>query len=203
MRQNKLHDALGLLDDDLIEAVEKLRSGAPKKRVSMYWISAAACLCIAAVVLFAAEKFVQPLLDRQSADGLKYGGYDNVASVESGNTDESGEAVFSLSLLLKITSWRENGFTGTVAGILDTESYTVGTELTVLFSEDVFYYPGEESSAKEGAPTSKDFPVGTTVWVQFHGVSENAPEAGTEESILVAKSIGPASLASAPADTTE
>lgn len=200
MNQDKLHDALSLLDDGMIEAVEKLRSRAPKKRVPIHWMSVAACLCIAAVVLFAAGKFVQLLLEMQNEDELISEGYDNAAGTESGVIEENGEVP---SLLLKITSWSENGFTGTVAGILNTDIYSVGTELIVLFSDDISYFPREGCTAREGTPSSKDFPAGTTVWVQFSGAPENTPEVGTTETILFAKCIGPASMAAAPADTTE
>ena len=200
MRQDIIHDALQLLDDDIIEAVENLRSGTPKKRVSLHWLSAAACLCIATVVLFAAWKFVQIPFDMQKEDAAKSEGCDNIVDEENGFTIENCERP---SLLLKITSWKADGFIGTVAGILDTDIYPVGTELTVLFSDAISYFPEEGCVSQEGAPASTDFPVGTTVWVQFYGAPENAMEAGTEEPIIFAESIGPASMAAAPADTAE
>lgn len=58
MTPETLHDALGLLPGDLITAVDKLRSKAPKKQVHwMRYASIAACL---ALILYGAGLFLHP-----------------------------------------------------------------------------------------------------------------------------------------------
>ncbi len=192
MNQDKIHDALNLLDDSMIEAVEKLRNKRKKKHFPMHWISAAACLCIAVVILFAAGKFSHLPFDTQKEGAAKPENYNNITNAESGITEESKEIH---SILVEITSWKGNGFTGTVAGILDTDIYAVGTELSVLFSDDISYFPKAGCISQEGAPTSTDFPIGCTVWVQFYEASENAPETEAAEPVLYAENIGPANMA--------
>ncbi len=204
MNQDKIHDALNLLDDSMIEAVEKLRNNTNRKRLPMYWISAAACLCIAVAILFTAGRIVQLLFDVQNGETLLEDyDYDALANAETGFTDESSEMHFH-SLLVQITAWQKNGFTGTVTDILNTDIYAVGTELTILFSDDISYFPesGGGDICYESAPTSTDFPVGSTVWVKFYEAAEDVPETEATEPVLYAKSIGPASMAIAPTDTT-
>ena len=51
MKQDKIHDALDLLDDDMVEAVDKLRTKRHAKRKNLRWVSLAACICAAMVAV--------------------------------------------------------------------------------------------------------------------------------------------------------
>lgn len=52
MKQDKIHDALNLLDDDLVEPVHELRTKGRAKRKNWHWVSLAACICAAMVAVF-------------------------------------------------------------------------------------------------------------------------------------------------------
>lgn len=74
------------------------------------------------------------------------------------------------SLLVRIDTWQENGFTATVDGIVDTDIFPVGTVLTVEFEENIriVQTDGEVISCTRRTPTKEDFPAGSTVQVMFH-----------------------------------
>lgn len=47
MKQDKIHDALNLLDDEMIEEVDRLRNGRKKSKYAwVRWLSVAACFCV-------------------------------------------------------------------------------------------------------------------------------------------------------------
>lgn len=73
------------------------------------------------------------------------------------------------SVLLRIDTWQENGFTATVEEIVDTDIFPVGTQLTVEFAQDirVLERNGETVSCTERTPTQADFPAGSVVHVMF------------------------------------
>lgn len=52
MKQDKIHDALDLLDDELVEPVNELRTKGRAKRKSWRWVGLAACICAAVVAVF-------------------------------------------------------------------------------------------------------------------------------------------------------
>lgn len=52
MKQDKIHDALNLLDDDLVEPVNKLRTKGRIQRKNLRWVGLAACVCAAVVAVF-------------------------------------------------------------------------------------------------------------------------------------------------------
>jgi len=62
MRQEMLHDALDLIDDDLIEAVGKLRAQKKNRRRFIRYASIAACACIAVggIMLWRMDHWIVP-----------------------------------------------------------------------------------------------------------------------------------------------
>jgi len=51
MKQDKIHDALNLLEDDLVEPVNALRTKGRAKRKNFRWVGLAACICAAMVAV--------------------------------------------------------------------------------------------------------------------------------------------------------
>ena len=83
MSQEMLHDAIGRLDDDLVEAVDALRSG--KKTVSWKrWLSAAACLCVLLAGVFAWSPWRAVTPDGTNPNG---GAGQDGAGVHAGGAD--------------------------------------------------------------------------------------------------------------------
>lgn len=197
MNQEQLHDALNLLDDDMIETVDDLRHEKPRRGV--HWkplISAAACLCIVLFGVLAASRFGVSFFKGEK----KHGGassselYQEELVLESGALEESflaGDERSSItpsaaeeetsgaqlesrgeelpSVLIKIESWQENGFRGTVTEIVDTEILKPGTEVTVCFTQDVKIErrDGDVVYYESRVPDSCDFPLDSVVRIQF------------------------------------
>lgn len=225
MNIDNLHDALGLLDDDLIEEVDALRSerkqynkSCSTKRV-IRWTALAACLSVFLISICAVS-----ILWRNGFGGQKKSMSSDEAvkgkvvkenetmsediddssikqeSAITENTSEVTDASVSTaevpSVLVEIKAWHEDGFVGTIAGIVDTEKYAIGTEVTVKFSEEV--YDGESSVTgvqykEENTLDSENFPIGSVVSVQFHSQevtpSSTENDAVDEEIVLYAESI--------------
>ena len=84
MNQDNIHDALNLLDDELIEEVSKIRDQRKKKKIIwVRWGTLAACFCLILVGVYMAENGV-----------LKLGGTKDSASADEIYVEsaESGEA---------------------------------------------------------------------------------------------------------------
>lgn len=153
MKQEKLHDALNLLDDDIIEAVNALRE-APKKRslTWMHWVSLAASVCIVAGLVW----LFPPVLDNTTvADGS----CGTIEAPENGKPNKtenesimSDSTTASAQVTVRIESFSEDGFFGTVTkeGIWD-----AGSQLRVVI---------HEKTAKNTTLTA-----GMEVTVQFAG----------------------------------
>lgn len=187
MNPDKIHDALNMLDDDLIEEVNVLRI--KKKKLNNRWvrrIAIAACLCIIIAGIFAANNLgILPLggAGNNKQQGEMSGNPEGISMVQENHSDAIGKELWETaeypSVLVKIKGWQEDGFFGTVTGSFDTDTFEVGEDIVVLYGENI----GEEISigdgteSEDGVPESMDFPVGSVVRVWF------AKQAGYPESI--------------------
>lgn len=199
MNSEKFHDALNYLDDDMIEAVGKLRTKGKTNITRLRIASVAAGCFIALLSVFAFYKTqdlyksetVNPEYNLSSGSAVPEGtilsgdniisssvsGYGTAAeesSVEYGvgeSVMESEDIKERPSVLVKINGWQENGFKATVCQILDTEIFPVGSELTVVFLENISMAILEDGVTYnyERTPTSLDFPSGTVVRITFDG----------------------------------
>lgn len=219
MNIDNIHDALNLLDDDLIETVDKLRNEKThilkmnRKNTWIHWVSIAACLCLVVVSVYVTNGFGLMAYKGASNDSAKEetasetydnDGMEEVAGIGQNDMEEDGtdgtssdsenesdvlssnELIETLSVLVEIVSWGENGFTGTVTGIVDTEKYPVGTTVTVKFNDDIHIKVSTENGTTymEYIPDSTDFPEGSVVCVQF-----DKSDSETNEVILYAETI--------------
>ena len=180
MNIENIHDALNLLDDDMIEAVEQLRNEKSqsinkyKKGTWIRWVAMAACLCLVVGSYYLTDGF--GLLSHKGAnsDSLKgessngtpdYGEGEATGTVTENDSEDGTDVTDDMSskkesslsekpsVLVEILAWNENGFTGIITGIVDTEKYPVGEKVSVKFSQSI--------------PDKKAFPEGSTVRVQF------------------------------------
>lgn len=228
MNQEQLHDALNLLDEDMIETVDALRHRKPRR--SIHWkplISAAACVCIALLGVLSVSRFgilfpgsendkaqqeenfpadikeevknessvlTQPSLEQEELSSITH--TEDGEKMDNQTENSMGEVP---SVLVKIGSWQENGFHGTVEGIVDTEILALGTEVTVYFVQDVEMerLDGDEAVSEHRMPDSHDFPVGSVVRVQFFTLdhTDNKQESGNHSDyVLYAESIAMADM---------
>ncbi|MBE5948356.1 MAG: hypothetical protein E7261_04925 [Lachnospiraceae bacterium] len=242
MKQEQIHDALNLLDDDLIEAVDALRGNEElndnsfreksfeknKEKRNIPWLkymSIAACLCVVILGAFALRnyKYNMPGNDKCNSvddttandedldsmvndDGLTGGPNDGLDGEvvdgattdfpDAGATDVGANIGEVPSVLVRIDTWREDGFAGVVAGIVDTDIFSVGADIRVFFNEDISVgiKTNDGMRFKKGAPDKADFPVGSIVRVQFvkreqaTEDTDNTKHAGTIFAELIAMS---------------
>lgn len=204
MRCDKIHDALNYLDDDLVESVNALRTGEKLRKIHwLRWVSLAACLCIAAAGLYLAWPYMfytyeECIPEDNFADigSSVSGGYtDNAGEIignsskqtEANNSQKSageetdalhGGSDESLKVYLayvKIESWQEGGFSGSIveepsAGETDPGVLKSGDTVVVKFSDDILIVmPGGASGYAKDVPDSEDFPVESVVGIEFTG----------------------------------
>lgn len=175
MNSEQLQDALNLLDEDLIEETQRLRSGT-SRRLWVRWMSLAACVCILAGT-WAVMRWVLPSsTDKPLTDGESYWQTDSdnsdgsqdmqvptdspigdVNKVPNGAPEQEPteglqdpapmpEAPVPMAyVLVQIRQWDEGGFAGEVTG----GAFPQGTRVQVNWDK-----PGT-------------FPVGSTVRVTF------------------------------------
>lgn len=152
MKQERIHDALNLLDDDLIEAVDTLRASKRKRKLPwVRWVSLAACLCL----LVGVASFFPFRAEDTASDGIFFANSSaeqeaEMPNVIADNSAAAGTVTGDPLISVRIDSRQEDGFLGTVtaSGI-----WEVGTVVKVMVEE---------------AQISKaEFPVGTVARVQF------------------------------------
>ena len=173
MIEDNIHDALNLLDDDLIEEVEYLRNR--KKRENKKWISwtaMAACMCIVvgSMGLYFINNFGSTGAN-ESAGMLETNG-DAESAIEDENKMESESMREVPAFGVEIVEWYEDGFVGTIVEIIDTEIYPVGTEVYVNMTWN-----------SQHADMNITYPVGSVLHVQFNRLDEG------EQIILYAEQI--------------
>lgn len=140
MSLDDMHDALNLLDDDMVEAVDALRSRKKKRKVHwVRWISLAACLCIAVISLYGVGR----LFSTQNDGAAEYVGEGNKNDNEMhyGNPEEGedqltgGTGTATALVLLEIKTLEETGFTGEVVEAGEALAFSQGDILKVTYAE--------------------------------------------------------------------
>ena len=165
MNIDNLHDALGLLDDELIEQVEVLRNKRnleAQKSVRKWvprWTRVAAALLLCLVSVYAISSlFLKGFGGNKKSDSSigVVGEGTNIESANKGNADDTehlevpdGSAVNEKTstgteedtsdareIKVEVTALVQEGFVGVVKESADKELYAVGTELTVVLPEE-------------------------------------------------------------------
>ena len=210
MNIDNLHDALNLLDDDLIEEVDGLRSERKlqtKKRSRKWgarWTSLAA-----AFVLFVVSAYAVGALWMRGFGGAKKSDSSVIVEENTTNKGESstieedteasstqqestvtdnssaatGESKSeACEIKVEVTELKNEGFVGVIKESADTETYTVGTELTVVLMEDKWLVEGDTIDVQHKDYVTDDvaFPVGSVVIVRFMPQENTRPNGGTD-----------------------
>ena len=216
MNIDNLHDALNLLDDNLIEEVEGLRSERKQqtKKHSRKWVARWTTLA-AAFVLFVVSAYAVGALWMRGFGGAKKSDSsvmveentvkDNIkeenvvdnagdadenvmsSQQESTVTDNSSAATGeskseACEIKVEVTELKNEGFVGVIKESADTETYTVGTELTVVLMEDKWLVEGDAIDVQHKDYVTDDvaFPVGSVVIVRFMPQENTRPNGGTD-----------------------
>ena len=199
MTSEKLFDAIGFIDDDIVAEAEAFskRKKAFRRAVATA-VSLAACLVIAVFgmhILRNSPYFVLP--DRGSnnmsftASENKYAGYGGglKGATTMGSMTSSDNAVY-----LEITEWKKNSF---YALVLEgnSDDLSIGTKVKVKINKNIWFgnSVADESDAvcyKQGKPTEEDFPVGSKVYVVFGKIRDSFLNSKAEK-VLRAESVKP------------
>lgn len=217
MNIDNLHDALNLLDDDLIEEVDGLRSERKlqTKKRSRKWVARWTSLA-AAFVLFVVSAYAVGALWMRGFGGAKKSDSSVIVEENTTNKGESstieedteasptqqestvtdnssaatGESKSeACEIKVEVTELKNEGFVGVIKESADTEMYTVGTELTVVLMEDKWLVEGDTIDVQHKDYVTDDvaFPVGSVVIVRF--MNQDVVDTGSEEIMLYADSV--------------
>lgn len=206
MSKEQILDALNLLDDDMIEAVDALRDKTKRKIPWIKYMSLVACMCVVILGAYALKQiefFRDNSMTEDEASRIEINSTENIldgidaVDEDKDMTDSSevGEDNISVnplpesefvgevpSVLVRIDAWTVDGFAGTVEGIADTKIFEVGAQIRVVF--------------KDNAPDSEDFPTGSIVRVQFtvdfNGEVDGSTTGNIDEYVIYAELIAPA-----------
>ncbi len=171
MSLDAMHDALNLLDDDMVEAVDVLRNNRKKK--STGWVrllALAACLFIGVVSLYMSDR----LFSTQEDGAAEYvGEKDNelYSGGQEGGEDQltGGTGTVAARVLLEIKALEETGFTGEVAETGEVQAFSAGDILKVTYAE---------KRVPDSIPPLQE---GDRVWVTY------SPNHGEQNSITAHK----------------
>ncbi len=216
MNIDNLHDALNLLDDDLIQEVDVLRSERKQqgrrhsRKWSVRWTSLAAGFVLFIVSAYAvgalwmrgfggAKKSDSSVMVEENTVGDhikeesivdKTGDADENAmpSQQESTVTDNSSAVTGESkseareIKVEVTELKNEGFIGVIKESADTETYTVGTELTVVLMEDKWLVEGDAIDVQHKDYVTDDvaFPVGSVVIVRFMLQENTRPNNGTD-----------------------
>ena len=213
MNIDNLHDALNLLDDDLIEEVEGLRSERKQqgrihsRKWSVRWTSVAAGLLFFVVSVYALSTlFHNGFGGAKKSDSSVMVEENTTIKGDSPTTEENKEALPSqqestvtdnssaatgeskseaCEIKVEVTALKNEGFIGVIKESADTETYTVGTELTVVLMEDKWLVEGDTIDVQHKDYVTDDvaFPVGSVVIVRYMPQEITKPNDGTDTEI--------------------
>lgn len=134
MSAEQLHNALNDLDDDMIEAVEALRSRKKKTFPIFRFAGLAACLCLLLGIGFwrLGAQNTQMEAANDQFHSQEYAPAETIAIIDIP------------TVLVAVTEYTPDGFTATVTDTLDTDLFPTGTAVTV-------YLPKETETALAGS----------------------------------------------------
>ena len=187
MSGKELLEAMSYVKDRYVEEAEK--QALPKPR-SIPWIKAvslAACLCLVLLGLGSYLGWSGP--EPPGAPGPQSPGMPGSSPQETTGTpqqtvpgDPGMPPTEVPSVLLYVERLTDTGFIGTVAGLVDTEIFVIGTELNVTVAEGARY------ETSDGHPSEPKNPAGTYVLVQF---TEYSKEEGTLVVNIIREAVPP------------
>ena len=178
MNIDNLHDALNLLDDELIEEVEVLRNkrNLEAKRHIKKWVARWTRIAAGLLLCFVSVYAIGSLFSKEVGGGKKsdtsssvVGEGTNIELENKGNADGkdhyehvtdgsssddntstgTGESTSDArEIKVEVTALVREGFMGIVKESADNELYAIGTELTVVLPEE--YQIGENGTTNVG-----------------------------------------------------
>lgn len=177
MNSEMLHDALNMIDDDMLDEVYNLRCRKKKYRFITNIISAAACVCLILICvslphLFNSTDYVGDTLS-DSASQNTYGTYADGADYDT--FGDIGAAKEYPTLIVEIEKWQDNGFTAKIYKTVDYENLEIGENIEVKFNGDILVKETDENgySYEKRMPTRKEFPNGSIAEIEVTRFADN------------------------------
>ena len=187
MKGEHLMEALNQVEERFLEEAEEPLK--PPKNRGIFWLSAAACLC-----LLVCGMLLLPGMNEKEEQKTYPGGIqlsqETLAPADPGdgatptlapsNTfpfspADGGERPANAerpSVILEIIRWTDTGLDAVVAEQTDTQIIPVGTRVKVIFSNDCSYAISVADcnyQILDGPPDRSDYPSGSRILVQFYG----------------------------------
>ena len=134
MNGQNIMDALGFLDDDLIEATGKLR----RKKRGLYWLMpavTAACLCVVLLAAINPSKAAPEAMKNHDGNSIVSDSLHD-AVIEESPMEAAGTVKEIAIAVLQVTEITETGFSGTVADMYGGEDLKSMT-ITITCSSDI------------------------------------------------------------------
>lgn len=149
MNGKDLFSGMSFVEERLVNEAETER--APSGRVAWKrWTAIAACLCLIVLSLYTGilrpeQEMTEGIAGQDAADSMPIpmpvgGGVTEMQqeSMESETSPDEGYPLQEVpSVILLVEEMTDTGFTGTVAGFVDTDVFEIGTALNVVMAEDV------------------------------------------------------------------
>lgn len=205
MKNERLFDAIGQIDEEFIDEADPKKKQERKKKIRVKgWMKIGALAACACIVIFVAlpdgnksSTGVGDLESNQNTNGV----VEN-AEAEAGavNQDTKSETLTHMEeIQIEIQSVQPEGFVGTV--VIGTDRFKEGEKVTVIFQENVtvidedgyhFEYMAEEPNAD-----SSGYKAGNSVWIGFQAYEY---QAGSEDNKVFAYHIEPGKNSSTTSD---
>lgn len=183
MNAEKLYDAIGFIDDDIVaEAQAFSKKKKSVRRVVATAVSLAACLVIAVFGIHTVRNSPAFVLPDRGGENIAFtSGENKYGGVVKGATTTTGTMMSKDRVVrLEITEWKQNCFYALVLEE-NSDELSIGTKLKVKVDKNVWfgnadsckcteenYCKGaDENYYKQGKPTEEDFPVGSKVYVVY------------------------------------
>lgn len=150
MRKDYMMDVLNNLDEDLISEANQCRTA--QKHHDNRWlipVAAAASICIAVSVLFYGGGFGLPPHNSENIAATGNGEQEiSVQENTEGKPETNEEYVKeSPSVIVTLENWTENGFTGIVTELVDTDTIPLGSRVSVKTDSNTVLSVYDESMA--------------------------------------------------------
>lgn len=172
-------EALSFVDDEYIEEAEN-RTIRPAFAIKKL-LPLAACLCAALLGLFSLDDLLPrqettaPDTEMQAETALEIIEMDKAQSAANNECEPAFDSMEMPSVsevptvILRIESWNDNGFTAVVEGNVDSETFVIGQTVQVEFSHNACIEVVEDElvTVTRQMPTEEYFPAGTLVQVRF------------------------------------
>ena len=206
MKEEKIHDALNFLDNDMIEQVDKLRNIGTERK--SYWtkgLAMAACICLIFGGIFAYgihKDKGKPNGDGGTvASGEKtdsqfsgaQGDFGNSTNEQISSMDKNQVDVATLTgngseqevkfprVLVEILEWEEGQLLGKILDKKDADMFEIGSDISVYWEDYIVLVAYTEGYGKYlyrnyGAPTQEQFPVGSSIMVDVDSYEVKAED---------------------------